>query len=242
MPIARVEIPGHTGFCMACPNAMALWRARSVLDKEPETIRWLNGFAPCDTLLDVGANIGVFTLYAAMRQHCVMAIEPEASNFALLNRNIYLNKFDRCITAYNLALAESQMASILYLSEFGAARALHTVGRLENYRHEKMTPAFQQGVWQLTLDEFLAKANGFFPNHIKIDVDGAEARIVGGAMKTLRDHRLKSVLIELNEALAVDLSLVDTFEGAGLRQVDREHAPIFDRGEFSTSYNYIFAR
>lgn len=115
-------------------------------------------------------------------------------------------------------------ATCLFLSEFGAARALHSVGKAENYRHEKMFPAFRQGVWQLNVDELLQRTGSFFPSHIKIDVDGAEARILVGVKSTFRDRRLKSVLIQINEDLEVDLALDGVFRSCGFARVIREHS------------------
>lgn len=241
-PVFILRGPAEFKIHFSCPNRLALWRAQSLYEKEPETIRWIDGFANGDTLLDIGANVGVFSLFAAARGHQVMAVEPEAANFALLNTNLHLNHFDNKVQAFNLALADQAGGSVLYLSEFGAARALHTVGREENHRHEKSTAAFRQGVWQMTMDQLLTAVDGFFPSHIKIDVDGAEARIIAGAKTTLRDPRLKSVLIELNEDLQDDCALVDVFMAAGFRQSAREHSASVHKGEFNSTYNYIFAR
>ena len=47
------------------PNENAWWRARNLLTAEVETIAWLDAFEPADTLLDVGANMGLYSLYAA---------------------------------------------------------------------------------------------------------------------------------------------------------------------------------
>ena len=241
-PKVAVLFPDGIRISMACPNTMALWRAQSFLEKEPETIRWINSFQKNDTLLDIGANVGVFTLYAASRGHRVCAVEPESANYFLLNKNLFLNGFDRSVLAYNIAIADECDASQLFLSEFGAARALHTVGKEENYRHEKMVSAFQQGIWQLTLDKLLQGMPNFFPVHIKIDVDGAEARIISGAGSTLRDERLKSVLIEINEELACDMALDDVFRSCGFIRTIREHAVIFNQGDFSRTFNYVYVR
>lgn len=241
-PVFKLRVTAQSEICFSCPNRMALWRAQSFYKKEPETIRWIDGFADGDTLLDIGANVGVFTLYAASRGHRVIAIEPEAANFALLNENLFLNNFDSKVRAYNIALADQSGGSLLYLSEFGAARALHTVGREENYKHQKTTAAFRQGVWQMTLDQVLSSVQDFCPNHIKIDVDGAEARIIEGAIQSLRNPHLKSVLIEINEELDCDRAIITKFAEAGLRQVGRERSAIFDNSQFCTAWNYIFTR
>ena len=57
------------------------------------------------TILDVGANIGVFSLFAAVqsRDAKIFSCEPVPSNYALLKANITRNKLDDRITAFNLS-------------------------------------------------------------------------------------------------------------------------------------------
>ena len=75
-----------------CLGDLALWRARTLFSKEPETIEWIDGFKDGDVFWDVGANIGVYSLYASIgRRIEVLAFEPSASNYLLLNRNIEYN-------------------------------------------------------------------------------------------------------------------------------------------------------
>ena len=63
-------------------------RALTFETKEPETLNWIRGFDAEDNLLDIGANIGIYSLYAAYKGGNVTAIEPDALNYALLNLNI----------------------------------------------------------------------------------------------------------------------------------------------------------
>jgi FkbM family methyltransferase len=242
VPIATVPTPGGSKLLMECPNVIVYTRAITIYSKEPETIEWIDEFAPGSTLLDVGANVGLFSLYAAASGHKVIAVEPESANYALLNRNICLNEFDERILAYNIALSDRSAMSILFLSEFGAGRALHTAGREVDYLHRPTNAAFRQGVCEVTLDDFVAHQPEFFPSYIKIDVDGAESRIIAGANRTLSDDRLKSVLIEINEELDCDRTLLAKLPSLGLFQVARRHGAMFGDGEFSKSFNYVFTR
>ena len=80
------------------------YRASSFLYKEPETIRWIDSFEVEDSFLDIGANIGIYSLYAATKGIKATCIEPDALNFALLNMNIlttYLLSFSYKV-AYKL--------------------------------------------------------------------------------------------------------------------------------------------
>lgn len=124
------------------------------LDKEPDTIEWINGFQKGETLLDVGANIGVFSLYAGLRGHKVVAVEPESQNYSLLNQNIFLNKLDEKVEAFNIALSDKNGATSLYLSEFAPGMALHAVGCAEDYRPSGFSQRVPAGDYKLEIGRF----------------------------------------------------------------------------------------
>ena len=68
-------------------------RAMSVLRKQPATIEWIESFRPDSVFWDVGANVGVYSLYAALRGDTrVVAFEPAAVNFFLLAANCEANR------------------------------------------------------------------------------------------------------------------------------------------------------
>lgn len=75
-----------------CAGEVSRFRAQTLLTKEPGTLAWIDQFSDGDVLLDIGAYIGVYTLYAAVTKGIrVIAVEPSAANFNNLSRNIQLN-------------------------------------------------------------------------------------------------------------------------------------------------------
>jgi hypothetical protein len=87
------------------PSRILISRARSLVHKEVDTIEWIDGFTKGAVLWDIGTNVGVHSLYAAMtRDVSVLAFEPTSANFYVLNRNIQLNALDQQIAAYCIAL------------------------------------------------------------------------------------------------------------------------------------------
>lgn len=48
-----------------CPGTLPIYRAQTLLTKEPDTIEWIDTFQKDDVLWDIGANVGVYSLYAA---------------------------------------------------------------------------------------------------------------------------------------------------------------------------------
>jgi len=178
-----------------------LWRARTFDSKEPDTIAWIDSFFQArDVIYDVGANIGQYSLYAAKRLkgNCqILAFEPEALNYAKLNKNIVLNDLAGTITAYCLAITDRMALDVFYVKAFSPGASLHAWGEPVGQGDVPFSPQNRQGMMGVSLDDLVGRFALPFPNHIKIDVDGIEDLIVRGAKNALADSRLKSVLIEV---------------------------------------------
>jgi FkbM family methyltransferase len=200
-------------------------RLRTLFSKEPITLAWIDSFAEGETLYDIGANIGMYTIYAAvMRKAKVYAFEPEALNYAELNKNIFLNDLHDHVLAYCLALSDVDKADRLLLSDFGLGISYHDFE--ENSWTEDKAFAQdwvvskenrrQQGCIGRTVDSLLGDGLPA-PQHIKIDVDGLEHRVIAGMMETLRQPELKTVLIEINFDNPKNLAIIGTMEELGWR-------------------------
>lgn len=227
-------------FC--CRNNVTRWRLDTYFTKEPETIEWIDSFRSNETLFDIGANIGLYSIYAAKKGINVVAFEPESQNYALLNRNIFLNKCEDRIMSLNLALSDKDSLDYLYLQNFYEGAALNCFGKKTDEEGNDILPVFKQGVISYSLDSFLLRFPGHFPSHIKVDVDGLEPEIVQGADKTLSDARLKSILIEIDESSSNHLSLIKNIESHGFVLSHKKHAEMFEKGRYRTFFNYVFVR
>ncbi|MBI1861081.1 MAG: FkbM family methyltransferase [Deltaproteobacteria bacterium] len=234
----------HNGidYVFACPNPLTRWRAETFADKEPETLEWIDTFQKGATLFDIGANVGIYAIYAAKRGINVMAFEPESQNYALINKNVYLNGVADRVKCLSVALSDCDGIDYLYIPEFQAGGALNNFGSAIDLNHQEFSPAFKQGGLSYSLDSFVQKYTESFPNHIKIDVDGIEFAIVRGAEKTLRDLRLRSLSIELNEVLPESPAIQTFIEGTGLKFVQKKHAAMFDDTQYKQIFNYVFGR
>lgn len=225
-----------------CPGKLPEWRARTLLTKEPDTIEWINGFDKTDVLWDVGANVGVYSLYAALRGVSVQAFEPAPANYYLLSRNIEINGFDDRITSFCIAFNDETRVDTFYMSETDVGSALNSFGVATDWKGENFSPKFKQAMLGFTIDDFIRQFTPPFPNHIKIDVDGIEKKIVNGATQTLSDSRLKSALIELNIDWEDSSEIVSMMESMGFILQERARAAIPGAGRFSGVYNHIFVR
>ncbi|MDA0711417.1 MAG: FkbM family methyltransferase [bacterium] len=219
-----------------------LWRAGHYDNKEPDTLDWIDTHLhEGDTLYDIGANIGQYSLYAAKclngNAH-ILTFEPEALNFAKLNRNIVLNGLGQTMTAYPLALSDKTAIDHFYSKAFKTGAALHALGRPITQGEKAFDPQNRQGIMAVSLDDLTGKFGLPFPTHIKVDVDGIEDRIVTGAHNTLRDPRLKSFLIEVYMHGNMAGNIVAAFEDAGFTLSNRDQIS-FTPG---VVHNLIFVR
>jgi len=231
-------------YIISCPNRLNYWRAKTLFTKEPDMINWINLIPNDSVVLDVGANIGLYSIYAAKKSNIkkVVAIEPESQNYALLNKNIFLNQVSDKVVALNIGFGQKTGLDTLFLSNFEPGAALHQMGEILDWKKEKFIPAHKQSVLSFTIDDFLQENPDLFPTHIKIDVDGIEQKVIEGAMKTLRDPGLKEVMIELNSNLLEDKWVIEQFADCGFSLIRNEHSPLLKSEMWDGVDNYLFSR
>lgn len=175
-------------------------RAVTLLSKEPSTIEWIDSFEPGSVFWDVGANVGVYTLYAAKRSVKVLAFEPAYFNFALLNDNILANDLSKEASAFCIALSDRSELNDLNLSSTVPGSAFHAFANSIAYTGETFIPRARQAMLGMTLDDFCALPGATMPNHLKVDVDGNEHKVLAGGERVLTSPQLRSVMVELNTA------------------------------------------
>ncbi len=167
-PVFRVETR-HGALSVYCPGQPAAMRAESFHKKEPDTLAWIDSLSG-GVLWDVGANVGIYSLYAAKRGLRVFAFEPSPMNFAVLCKNIAINNLP--IEAFCVAFGDQTGLGHLRVRalRFGQADA-------GLYAEEP-----------ISLSALVYRADDFpapRPDFLKIDIDGAEDRLVAGAGQTL---------------------------------------------------------
>ena len=217
------------------------YRASSFLYKEPETIKWIDSFNSSDYFLDIGANIGIYSLYAAKKGISTTCIEPDALNFALLNMNIMKNNIGELVKAYLIALHNKKGFSELNLQRMQWGGALSSFDNQKDQFEQSFKTHYSQGCYGDKLDNCIVSISPKV-NHIKIDVDGNENLILKGSIKTLRMESLRSLLIELDEKRSDYKSSISIIEKSGLKLIQKTRSSIFENSKFSTTYNHIFVK
>lgn len=186
-------------------------RGETLLSKEPEIIAFIEDYVKDnDIYYDIGANIGVFSMFSALKKNAnVFAFEPESSNYFMLNKNISLNDLQEKVFAFNIAINNLDEFSLLNLKEnIIPGKSGNNFKEELNEDHENFTPHFKQGVFGMSLDNFVYKYNNPCPNHIKIDVDGNEYKVINGMKRVLNDSNLKTLAIEINTRTKRDADLL----------------------------------
>jgi FkbM family methyltransferase len=221
MPLAKIAAEsGDIGFYV--PSRMAAFRVQTLFSKEPDTIQWISTFEDGGTFIDVGANVGMYTIWVAMQRAMrVLAFEPEAQNYALLNRNILLNNLGSRVAAYCLALGDEERFTMLNVSDTrigGSFSTLHgfvnSAAAPEPGAHAKET-VFRQGCVSASLDQVLTETDAAAPIYLKIDVDGIEPMVIAGAENLLKNAGLRSILIELDPGRTAHRKTFDRIMAAG---------------------------
>ena len=180
------------------PNRLSYYRADTFSTKEPETLSWIDSFDVKSTFWDIGANIGVYSCYAAKKKNCsVYAFEPSIFNLEWLGRNVHINNLVNNITIIPIPLTKSVSKNTLNLSTTEWSGALSTFG--QNYGHDgkSIENVFKFSTIGLSMNDIKQNLEVPQPNYIKIDVDGIEHLIIEGGEKVLL--HTKELLVEINE-------------------------------------------
>lgn len=227
------------------PNAVCRFRARTYLDKEPETLAWIDEFGGGGAFFDVGANVGLYSIYYA-RRHVgrVFAFEPSVFNLGQLARNLQSNGVSDQVTIIPIPLTEANQIASFHLTSTEEGGALSSFGELVGPDGRKLVEVMHYDTVGVSLDFMLG--SGMLPDLptiMKIDVDGLEHFILRGATSLLSDATLRSVLIEVDDSFRVLADDVTRLLGdAGFRFREKRHAEMFDDGNYATSFNQIWVK
>jgi FkbM family methyltransferase len=216
-----------TSLTFTVPNSTNHFRVETFSTKEPETLEWIDRMEPGSVVWDIGANVGLYSCYAAKRQRCtVVAFEPSVFNLELLARNIFLNNLTAQVVIVPLPLAGQLATSTLNMSMTEWGGAMSTFG--ESYTHDgkPLVKVFEFQTLGLSMDDAVHRLEIAQPDYIKMDVDGIEHLILRGGPDVL--SKVKGVLIEINEEFTHQA--MDSFKylsDAGLELVEKRHSEMF---------------
>jgi FkbM family methyltransferase len=159
---------------------------------EPGTVALVERLLqPGDSFLDVGANVGIYSLIAARRvgpDGRVIAVEPMPSSARALRTTLAVNGVSAIVQAHECALGAADGTATIHAGATSGHSSL--LGPLVD-RGESFEIAVRRG------DDLLGEVR---PTLIKIDVEGWELEVLDGLRGFLGKHRNTSVLLELSPA------------------------------------------
>jgi len=229
------------------PNLIIKWRVDTIFSKEPGTIKWIDEFNQEKNIFwDIGANIGLYSIYAAIKHKNieVTSFEPSTSNLRVLSRNISLNNLSQNIKIFQPALSKEENCFMMF-NEHKFIEGW-SMNQFSNDYNGDTSKDFEQNykIYGTNIDSLIAQNVLQIPNYIKLDVDGIEHFILQGGEKTLKNSNLKSILVEIDESLKDQPSaIMNIMKNNNFTIKEKENVLINQKSKkFNNQYNYIFER
>jgi FkbM family methyltransferase len=174
-------------------------------EREPEVLDWIDSFEKSCVFFDVGASFGTETLYAALKNEGpkkIISFDLALESSFNLAYNISLNNISN-VEQYFLALSDR-----FKLQSYTCVTQYYYIKQGEkHYNVNYKTIA-------ISMDKFINMTQ-IFPDYIKIDVDGAEESIILGMTETVKNERLRSVVVEVSDTS--ELPITKFFQEAGFK-------------------------
>ena len=200
-----ISFSEYYSFQNAIPKRERLLLQRHLCDK------------PSSVAVDIGANIGAFTcLLSALGCREVHAFEPIPETFCRLKANVAANRLlEKCRLNCLAVGRENGLVTFQIQANSPATNRLFS----PKLGH-RAPPAALQTVASVRLDDYCREAGVEHIDFLKIDVEGMEPYVLGGAQRLLGEKRVKAVLIEVcpTNLRAAGLSpeiLYDSIIGSG---------------------------
>lgn len=184
-------------------DELSVWRYKSFYDKEPETIKWIDFFAASKfplNFLDVGANIGMYSLYflSLVKNKMVICVEPFQKNFELLTQNLRLNNYVDRAQVINIPLSSEIKRGSAIVSDERPGGSGYKLIESDNGHQESID------VQVLDIDSILYPFDQKYV--LKIDTDGSDFEILQGGIKSLQSGCIISILIEASQDVQEQIS------------------------------------
>jgi len=164
------------------------WRVNSFFSEEPLIVEWLEEMKENDIFLDIGANVGTYTIPTCAFVKKCYAVELDFNNIQLLFDNLHMNKLsDKCLIL-PFPLHKDTSVQDIYYRDFSKGDALQSVSRPSPFLSKSEINSklgFTINQLCFSLDDIFDIFDLDLPNKIKIDVDGNEEFVINGGRKII---------------------------------------------------------
>lgn len=186
----EIKIDNNDKIFLLDTNWLTRYRIESFYTKEPETIEWINNFIS-GSFWDIGANVGLYSIYASKINDKIKVIsfEPSVLNLEILVKNIYQNKQQNNIKIITNPLSNNNKFDKFYLSNLDKSGANSSFGT-------KIDDVLNYTTNSLNCEQLRDIYNLEEPKYVKIDIDGNELEVLQSIFKVF--HNIHSFLIEVD--------------------------------------------
>ena len=196
-------------------RGVSAWESKfraKACEKEPWCVAWIESIPEGSVFWDIGANTAPYALIAGARGILTFAFEPGYANYSAAQDNRLANPASASlITVLPIALGDVTSLVPFFYRNLEPGAASHSFGDTK----EKMVA--QAPAVAVRADEFINVFHVPPPTHLKIDVDGAEARVLAGFGQAIQT--VQSIMIEVpNKGDQVDL-IHQLLTNGGLKHV-----------------------
>jgi len=230
------------------PNDLVKWRVETFFIKEPETLEWIDSFKDDDKLIfwDIGANIGLYSIYASLKYKNieVVSFEPSTSNLRVLSRNISINKLEDKIKICSFPLTNKENQFLLMKEgQFIEGAALNSFGESFDFEGNDFDSKNNYKIYGTSINYLIENNILLIPDYIKIDVDGIEHLILEGGDKFLNHKKVKSISIEINDSFKDQHDSIQKY----MKQFNfifkhKMHSHLPGESGPPVTYNYVFEK
>jgi len=190
-----------------------VWRARHSYQDEPLLCQIISKLNSEDVFLDIGANVGTFSIPASRKAKSVICIESDPINYGLLYQNVVINGVQDKVIIIPTFLGRHTGCFPITYRDVSKGDALSAFGQtLKLPTHSPNLHTIRQGV--MTLDDLYGNYELELPTVVKIDVDGNEEFLLADKNQVLKQAKL--IYIELS-GLPHDKKVVDNLTLWGFR-------------------------
>ena len=200
----KVRLKSGKELVFFSPNFLIDILIRDFHIKEPETLEWIDNFKKKEkiTFWDIGSNIGLYSIYAAVNFENieVVSFEPSTSNLRILSRNISINNLENKIKIFQIPLGTYENQFLEFNErKFNEGESHNSLDKNIDFEGKKIDPTNKYKIFSTNIDKIIEDKILEIPDYIKIDVDGIEHLILKGGLILLKNPKVLEIQIEINE-------------------------------------------
>jgi FkbM family methyltransferase len=194
-----MQASGPLPFAIDTSAEIPRFRAETFWSKEPETLEWINrnlgNKSNVGLFVDVGANIGIYSLYASIVNQgvSIIAIEPFSTNFVELEKNVSLNSKQSQIDVLEVALSSRSGRGNLRISDDRLGSSGSQIEFNDGTSPARTTVETGDRIVNSKKDLLGSTGRKIM---LKIDTDGNELDVLMGFQESLGKGLIGTVLVE----------------------------------------------